>query len=80
VSSPFAASKPASSPFGNSVIQSPMYKKSSIEPKGLSPDMSPDPLQKPASPVGNIFSRITLTQVVSAAAACIKHGGTISKL
>lgn len=63
VASSFTASKPAvSSPFGPSTTP---YKKSVVEPKGLSPDMSPDPIRAPAAAPGNFLSRITLTQVVS---------------
>jgi hypothetical protein len=51
-----------SSPFGPSTTP---YKKSVVEPKGLSPDMSPDPIRAPAAAPGNFLSRITLTQVVS---------------
>jgi hypothetical protein len=48
------------SPFGTS-----SRTRSMMEPKGLSPDMSPDPIIKTPPTPGNIISKITLTQVVS---------------
>lgn len=51
------------SPFGTS-----SRTRSMMEPLGLSPDMSPDPIIKQAPTPGNLLSKITLTQVVSPAA------------
>lgn len=62
----FGASSGVSSPFGGAPTR---LKRSSNEPVGLSPDMSPDPIVKPAKDPRSWFSRITLTQVVSAARA-----------
>lgn len=39
--------------------------RSMMEPKGLSPDMGPDPIVKTPPTPGNLLSKITLTQVVS---------------
>lgn len=58
-SNPFGA-PPAASPFGASAGASPF--KNSIEPVGLRPDMSPDPVVK-ETPV-SLLKSITLTQVV----------------
>ncbi|GLC34908.1 hypothetical protein PLESTB_001176900 [Pleodorina starrii] len=60
-SNPFG-SAPAASPFGSAPSSSASPFKSSIEPTGLRPDMSPDPFVK-ETPVSFIKS-ITLTQVV----------------
>lgn len=73
---PFKASTSApASPFGAAgpppVSVSP-FKKSSVEPVGLRPDMSPDPILK-ETPVSFLKS-ITLTQIVSACMrACVHH-------
>lgn len=75
VASPFAASTATAKPAtvqtkftGGSTTASPFgSRRSNIiqEPKGLAPDMSPDPIVKPAALAGNFLSRITLTQAVS---------------
>lgn len=76
VASPFAATATAAKPAavqtkftGGSSTASPFGSaartRSIVEPKGLSPDMGPDPIVKPAATPGNFLSRITLTQVVS---------------
>jgi hypothetical protein len=58
----FGAPGGVASPFGGP----PRPNRSNMEPLGLSPDMSPDPIVNMAPTPGNIISRITLTQVVSA--------------
>jgi hypothetical protein len=59
VQTKFTGSSSAAAPFGSSPRARTIQ-----EPKGLSPDMGPDPIVKPAITPGNILSRITLTQVV----------------
>ncbi|KXZ53177.1 hypothetical protein GPECTOR_7g1069 [Gonium pectorale] len=59
--SPFG-SAPSASPFGNSPASGASPFKSTIEPVGLRPDMSPDPFVK-ETPV-SLLKSITLTQVV----------------
>jgi hypothetical protein len=59
VQTKFAGSGSMSSPFGAAARS-----RSLTEPKGLSPDMGPDPIVKPAPLQGNFLSRITITQVV----------------
>ncbi|GIL74084.1 hypothetical protein Vretimale_4954 [Volvox reticuliferus] len=61
VSNPFGAA-PTASPFGSSTSSSASPFKSTIEPVGLRPDMSPDPFVK-ETPISFLKS-ITLTQVV----------------
>jgi hypothetical protein len=53
----------AASPFG--AATNPRQMRSMMEPRGLAPDMSPDPIVKLAPTPGNLLSKITLTQVVS---------------
>jgi hypothetical protein len=62
----FGGSGATASPFGAASAGA-SRARSMMEPKGLSPDMSPDPIVKPAPTPGNLISRITLTQVVSEA-------------
>eukprot|EP00878_Enallax_costatus_P023488 GHUV01024986.1.p1 GENE.GHUV01024986.1~~GHUV01024986.1.p1 ORF type:complete len:207 (+),score=82.64 GHUV01024986.1:266-886(+) len=74
VASPFATSTATARPAavqtkftGGSTTASPFgSRRSNIiqEPKGLAPDMSPDPIVKQAATPGNFLSRITLTQIV----------------
>ncbi len=82
-SDPFAPSSSSSSPFGAAVspfggagAASPFggapsrpSRLASIEPKGLAPDMSPDPIVAPPKDTRSWLARITLTQIVSNAAA-----------
>lgn len=70
VAAKFGGSAGLSSPFGTS-----SRTRSLTEPKGLSPDMGPDPIVKQAPTPGNFISRITLTQVVSGGAAGRQHRG-----
>jgi hypothetical protein len=58
----FGAVGGVSSPFGTPGTSS--RTRSMMEPKGLSPDMGPDPIVKMAPTPGNLISKITLTQVV----------------
>lgn len=62
--SPFAAGPgaAAASPFGGPVARP--SRLASIEPKGLSPDMGPDPIVAPPKDTRSWLQRITLTQVV----------------
>lgn len=73
--SPFAATGgAAASPFGTAGAASPFGSGSgpalrpsrlaSIEPKGLTPDMSPDPIVAPPKDTRSWLAKITLTQVV----------------
>jgi hypothetical protein len=66
--SPFGASAGAS-PFGAASGVRPS-RLASIEPKGLSPDMSPDPIVAPPKDTRSWLARITLTQVVGVG-ACV---------
>ncbi|GBF98686.1 hypothetical protein Rsub_11400 [Raphidocelis subcapitata] len=59
--SPFAAGA-AASPFGAAPLRP--SRLASIEPKGLSPDMGPDPIIAPPKDTRSWLARITLTQVV----------------
>lgn len=63
--SPFAAASgaAAASPFGTGAPSRPS-RLASIEPKGLSPDMGPDPIVAPPKDTRSWLQRITLTQVV----------------
>ena len=76
--SPFAAGgATAASPFGSAGAASPFggaaparpSRLASLEPKGLTPDMSPDPIVAPPKDTRSWLARITLTQVVSLARA-----------
>lgn len=53
----------AASPFGGAATARPS-RLASIEPKGLSPDMGPDPIVAPPKDTRSFLARITLTQVV----------------
>jgi hypothetical protein len=65
----FGAAGGVSSPFGTPGTSS--RTRSMMEPKGLSPDMGPDPIVKMAPTPGNLISKITLTQVVSVTTVCM---------
>ncbi|GAX83632.1 hypothetical protein CEUSTIGMA_g11056.t1 [Chlamydomonas eustigma] len=58
---PFKSSLPSSNPFGASSSAPPKPFKQSIEPKGLTPDMSPDPFMK-ETPF-DLLKSIGLTQI-----------------
>lgn len=61
--SPFAAGTSAASPFGTPAARP--SRLASIEPKGLTPDMGPDPIMPAPKDTRSWLARITLTQVVS---------------
>lgn len=66
VKTSFGAGGGVASPFGasSSAPGASSRTRSMMEPAGLSPDMSPDPIVKTPPTPGNLISKITLTQVV----------------
>jgi hypothetical protein len=65
--SPFGSAGAAASPFGTAPSRP--SRLASIEPKGLSPDMGPDPIVAPPKDTRSWLARITLTQVVGSRVA-----------
>ncbi|KAI8475820.1 MAG: hypothetical protein J3K34DRAFT_16366 [Monoraphidium minutum] len=73
--SPFGApAAGAASPFGAAAPSTMRPSRlASVEPKGLTPDMSPDPIVAPPKDTRSWLAKITITQVVSVLAAAQGH-------